>query len=137
MPVYEHLCEKGHKFDRFLKLAELGQPQTCECGGAAKRIISPVMFSIDATNFPPYQSPTTGRWITSKTQRREDMAASNCVDYEPSLKDEQQRRIAREDAELEKKVDEHVEKTIMEMPSHKREILANEVEALDTTVTRA
>ena len=86
MPVYEHLCEKGHKFDRYLKLAELDQPQTCECGGAAKRIISPVMFSIDATNFPSYQSPTTGRWITSKTQRREDMKASNCVDYEPSLR---------------------------------------------------
>jgi len=137
VPVYEHLCEKGHKFDRYLKLAELDAYQFCECGSAAKRLISPVMFSIDATNFPSYQSPTTGRWITSKTQRREDMKASNCVDYEPSLKDEQTKRIAREDAELEKKVDEHVEKTIYEMPAPKREKLAAEVEHLDIAVTRA
>jgi len=137
MPVYEHLCEKGHKFDRYLKLVELDLDQVCECGSAAKRIITPVMFSIDATNFPAYESPTTGKWITSKTQRKEDMAVSNCVDYEPSLKDEQTKRIAREDAELEQKVDEHVEKTIYEMPTAKREKLASEVEHLDIEVTRA
>lgn len=137
MPIYVHECLNGHKFDRILKIAELDLPQFCECGSAAKRLISPCMFSIDATNFPAYQSPTTGRWITSKTQRREDMKASNCVDYEPSLKDEQTKRIAREDAELEKKVDEHVEKTIYEMPAPKREKLAAEVEHLDIAVTRA
>lgn len=137
MPVYEHLCENGHKFDRYLKLAELDLPQVCECGGAAKRLISPCMFSIDATNFPAYQSPTTGKWITSKVQRREDMKASNCVDYEPSMKNEQAKRIAREDAEIDRKVDEHVEKTIYEMPTAKRERLANEVERLDIDITRA
>lgn len=136
MPCYEHLCEKGHKFDRYLKLAELDQPQTCECGGAAKRLISPVMFSIDATNFMPYESPGTGRIITSKTQRREDMKACGCVDYEPSLKEEQAKRIAREDAEVDRKVDEHVEKTIYEMPAKDREKLANEVASLDIDVTR-
>jgi len=94
------------------------------------------MFSIDATNFPAYQSPTTGRVITSKTQRREDMAASGCVDYEPSLIQEQQKRYAREDAEIDKKVDEHVEKTIYDMPIEKKEKLAAEVEHFDVDVTR-
>lgn len=137
MPIYVFECQSGHKFDRVLRLAEYDTPQTCECGSAAKRIITPVMFSIDATNFPAYESPTTGKWITSKTQRKEDMAVSNCVDYEPSLKDEQTKRIAREDAELDKQVDEHVEKTIYEMPTAKREQLANECEHLDIAVTRA
>lgn len=94
------------------------------------------MFSIDATNFQSYQSPTTGRVITSKTQRREDMAASGCVDYEPSLIAHQQQRIAREDAELDKKVDEHVEKTIYEMPVQKREKLAAEVDHLEVDLVR-
>lgn len=136
MPLYELKCSNGHKFDRFIKLSNLDDEQICECNAKATRIISAPMFSIDATNFPAYQSPTTGRWITSKTQRREDMAASGCVDYEPSLAKEQERRIAREDAELEKKVDEHVEKTIYEMPVEKKERLAAEIEHFDVDVTR-
>jgi len=136
MPLYEMKCDNGHKFDRFIKLANLDEPQVCECNAPAHRMISACMFSIDATNFPAYQSPTTGRVITSKTQRREDMAASGCVDYEPSLIQEQQNRYAREDADLEKKVDEHVEKTIYEMPVEKRERLAAEVDNLDINVAR-
>ncbi len=136
MPLYNLLCENGHKFDRFIKLANLDDPQTCECNAKATRMLSAPMFNIDATNFPAYQSPTTGRWITSKTQRREDMSASGCVDYEPSLIAEQNKRVAREDAELDKKVDEHVEKTIYEMPIEKKERLAAEVEHFDVDVTR-
>jgi len=136
MPVYAHKCQNGHKFDRYLKLAELDDRQLCECGAEAKRLISPVMFSIDATNFTSYESPGTGRWITSKTQRREDMKACGCVDYEPSLKEHQQKRIEREDAEIDKKVDEHIEKTIYEMPAADREKLANQVDNLDIAVTR-
>lgn len=111
--------------------------QTCECGSSATRQLSAPMFSIDATNFTPYESPATGRWITSKTQRREDMKASGCVDYEPSLKEHQAKRYAEEDAALDKKVDEHVEREIINMPVEKREKLAAEVENLDIAVTRA
>jgi len=136
MPIYELICDSGHKFDRFIKLANLDAQQICECGVAARRIISAPMFSIDATSFVPYESPSTGRWITSKTQRREDMKMSGCVDYEPSLVKHQQERVAREDADLEKKVDEHVEKTIYEMPVEKREKLAAEVEHLDIDIAR-
>lgn len=136
MPLYELKCDNGHKFDRFIKLANLDESQICECNAPAHRVISACMFSIDATNFPAYQSPTTGRIITSKTQRREDMAASGCVDYEPSLIEHQAKRIAREDAELDKKVDEHIEKTIYEMPAAKKERLAAEVEHFDVDVAR-
>ena len=136
MPLYELLCDNGHKFDRFIKLQNIDEPQICECNAPAHRLISACMFSIDATNFPAYQSPTTGKWITSKTQRREDMAVSGCVDYEPSLIDHSQKRMAREDAELDKKVDEHIEKTIYEMPVQKREKLAAEVAHFDVDVAR-
>lgn len=136
MPLYSLLCQNGHKFDRFIKLANLDELQTCECNAHAHRVISACMFSIDATNFPAYQSPTTGRIISSKSQRREDMAASGCVDYEPSLIEHQAKRVAREDAELDKKVDEHIEKTIYEMPTEKKERLAAEVEHFDVDVTR-
>jgi putative FmdB family regulatory protein len=136
MPLYEMLCQNGHKFDRFIKLSNIDEPQTCECNAQAHRVISACMFSIDATNFPAYQSPTTGRIITSKTQRREDITASGCVDYEPSLIEHQAKRVAREDAELDKKVDEHIEKTIYEMPAAKKERLAAEIEHFDVDVAR-
>lgn len=61
---------------------------------------------------------------------------SDCVDYEPSLIEHNEKRIAREDAELDKKVDEHIEKTIYEMPTQKREKLAAEVEHFDVDVAR-
>lgn len=136
MPLYELRCNNGHKFDRFIKLANIDEPQVCECNAPAHRVLSACMFSIDATNFPAYQSPTTGRVITSKAQRREDMAVSGCVEYEPSLIKHQEQRIAREDAELDKKVDEHIEKTIYEMPTAKKERLAAEVEHFDVDVAR-
>ena len=129
MPIYEFTCESGHKFDRFLKLAAYDAPQVCDCGAPASRKVSTPMFSIDATNFEAYESPTTGRWITSKTQRREDMKASGCVDYEPSMKQEMERKKVAEDAALDRKIDSHVEETIYNMPVRKREKLAAELDS--------
>jgi putative FmdB family regulatory protein len=134
MPIYEFLCDSGHKFDRFLKLKDYDQPQTCECGRPADKQLSAPMVHVD---FPAYVSPASGKYITSRAERRADMKATGCVDYEPSLKAEQEKRYAAEDAALDKKVEEHVEREIINMPVEKREKLAAEVEHLDITVTRA
>jgi len=85
---------------------------------------------------PSYQSPITGKWIDGRVARREDLARSNCVEYDDSMKTEQLKRHSQEDALLDKKVDEIVEKTIYEMPSAKREKLATELESSDIEVTR-
>lgn len=87
-------------------------------------------------DLPSYQSPITGKWVDGRVARRNDLAASNCVEYDPGMQSEQDNRHAREDAELDKKVDEHVEKTIYEMPTAKREQLAIELETSDIEVTR-
>ena len=64
------------------------------------------------------------------------MKATGCVEYEPSLKAEQEKRHAAEDAALDAKVEEHVEREIIAMPVEKREKFAAEVEHLDVDVTR-
>ena len=133
MPIYEFVCANGHKFDRFLKLKDYDQPQTCECNAAATKQLSAPMVHVD---FPAYVSPASGKYITSRAERRADMKATGCVDYEPSLKEEQAKRYAAEDAAIEKQVDEHIEREIINMPSEKRERLAAEVESLDIAVTR-
>ena len=87
-------------------------------------------------DLPSYQSPITGKWIDGRVQRREDLARSGCVEYDPGMKEEQAKRHAREDAELDRKVDAHVEETIYKMPTEKREKLAAELENSDVSVTR-
>ena len=76
-----------------------------------------------------YESPIDGKLITSRQARKEDMARSGCVEYEPSMIEYQKKTYAREDAKLEKKVDEIVEREIFSMPAHKREKLVNELES--------
>lgn len=126
MPIYEFLCQSGHKFDRVLRLAEYDTPQTCECGETATRLISTPMFAVD---IPAYQSPVTGRWINSRAERREDLKRTGCVEYEPSMKDHAERARQREDADLEKAMEQTVEAEIHAMPVRKREKLIAELES--------
>jgi putative FmdB family regulatory protein len=132
-PLYSYLCSCGTEFDRFLKLAEYDQPQTCECGALARKLIKPTAIHVD---FPAYLSPASSKWITSRAERREDLAATNCVEWESGMKEEQQKRLAAEDAALDKKVEDHVEQEILSMPTAKRERLAAEVEHLDVDLVR-
>jgi hypothetical protein len=87
-----------------------------------------------------YESPTTGNVITSDKSRREDLASSGCIEYDPEMKTDQRRRIEAQDAELDKSFDETIDKAIETMPSDKRVKLENEmasgldVEILRTTV---
>jgi len=87
-------------------------------------------------DLPGYESPTTGKWIEGRKARKYDLETSNCVEYDPSMATEQAARHAKEDAALDKKVDEIVEQTIYEMPAAKREQLATEIENSDVEVTR-
>lgn len=124
MPLYEFECDKGHKFDRFLKLAEYDSPQSCKCGANAARLISTPMFTVD---IPAYQSPIDGRVINSRAQRREDLKRHGCVEYEPSMKDHVEKRRAAEDSALEAKMEQTIEAEIHAMPARKREKLVSEL----------
>lgn len=133
MPIYAYLCSKGHDFDRYLPLAEYAQPQTCDCGAeSVKQICAPLVVA----DLPGYQSPVDGRWIEGRKARREDLARNNCVPYEPSMKQEHMKRLERSNADLDKKVDEHVESEISKMPARKREKLEAELRSSDLSVAR-
>jgi putative FmdB family regulatory protein len=134
IPIYSYVCPCGKEFDRFLKLYEYDKPQVCQCGQKiATKVIKPTAIHVDV---PAYQSPASGKWINGRAERREDLKATGCVEYDPSMKEEHQRRLAAEDAALDKKVEDHVEKEILSMPAAKRERLAAEVENLDVDLVR-
>ena len=37
------------------------------------------------SDIPEYASPIDGRMITSRSERRDDLARNNCVEFEPSM----------------------------------------------------
>lgn len=134
MPLYSFECEGKHVFDRYVKLADFDAPQICECGAVAVRRICPVFVSADIQG---YASPIDGRWVGSRAQRREDLRRNGCVEWEPGFREEGQKRRAREDAELFRRIEETADREIAAMPARKRERLAGEMEAgVTATVIR-
>ena len=119
MPIYVQKCENGHE--------NYDEPQTCQCGAPARRKIVATMISCDMQPWDYYESPVSGKPITSYKQRRDDMARHDCVDYDPGMKDVQKKRIKSADEALEKKMDETIDKEWEKMPSNKKEKLANEL----------
>jgi hypothetical protein len=84
-----------------------------------------------------YESPSTGNVITSEKARREDLAASGCIEYDPEMKTDQRRRIEAADAKLDKEFDETIDKAIDSLPADKRVRLENEMASgLDVEVSR-
>lgn len=45
----------------------------------------PIACPTIISDIPDYQSPVDGRWITSRSQRRDDLKRNGCVEYEPSM----------------------------------------------------
>lgn len=57
-------------------------PQTDEPMDVPDRVAVPMIRS----DIEPYQSVVSGKWITSASERRYDLAATGCVPYEPPKK---------------------------------------------------
>jgi hypothetical protein len=83
MPVYEAVCLKCGKYHEYIRPVS-EYLDTPECCGAKtdKRLLSAPMMRADIQPWDAYQSPATGKLITSYAQRREDMKASGCRDWE-------------------------------------------------------
>lgn len=55
MPMYDCVCNSGHKFEKLLKIADKDSQLVCpECGEKAHTVISPVRSKLDGTtlDFP-------------------------------------------------------------------------------------
>lgn len=94
---------------------------------AGKRVLEvPLFFGVRDIH---YDSPIDGRPITSMAARREDLARSGCVEYDPEMRKDANRRIQEADEKLDKSVDNLVEAEFARMPSAKKEKLAAELES--------
>ncbi len=57
------------------------------------------------------------------------MARNNCVPYEPSLKEENNKKLAREEQKLERNMDNTIDHEISKMPARKKEKLEQEMKS--------
>ena len=126
MPTYEYECQKGHKFERILPVARYDEPQTCECGNLAKKLISRPALAW-ASREVNYDCPITGIPITSMAQHKDNLARHGCQQYDPEMRKDADNFRRRTQEALEKSVDETVEAAIEKMPSRKKEVLEREL----------
>lgn len=137
MPTYSYKCENNHEFDRLLLLSEYKDPQTCECGSKAKKILKPTMINCDMANWDRYESPCSGKLITSYKEREKDMKEHGCVDYDPGMREDSVSNQKRTDAKIEKDIDNTVEAAFEAMPTRKKETLENELKYSNLEYARA
>lgn len=95
MPSYESVCLKCGKYHTYVrKVADYLETPYC-CGTKTdKRLLSAPMMRPDIAPWDAYESPATGKLISSYQQRREDMKASGCRDYEG--REAEDRHVARQ-----------------------------------------
>lgn len=74
-----------------------------------------------------YDSPITGEPITSWAKRTEDLAKHNCEPYDPARKQDYLKRMADNDARLDKAMGETAEEFVEKLPTKQRGQLQSEL----------
>ncbi|MGZ5029031.1 MAG: FmdB family zinc ribbon protein [Methylobacter sp.] len=134
MPTYEYKCPScGSEIIRIMSMKDHKNIYPCECGAMAKQVINhaPMLVipeHMKATGSGGYQSPIDGRPITSAKARIEDLARNGCIEYDPGMKQDADRRVKEQDEALDKAIDQTVEKEIEAMPTIKKERLTAELQ---------
>ena len=125
MPMYEFKCACGKAVDKFLRLAEYDNPQTCECGQTMVRQLSAPAVRGD---FQPYNCPITGKLIDGRAAHRENLARHGCRVLESGETEQARRAAADADSKLDKMVEETAESFVSNLSSRKAEQLTAEIQ---------
>lgn len=135
MPLYTFHCPEGHRFTRFLRLADYDLAQSCDCGKAAERIITAPAIQ---TDYAGYTCPVTGDWIEGRRAHKENLAKHGCRVLETGEREQFAQRKREEDAAFEEQVAETAAAVAANMPSHKKELLGKALDSgLDVGYSRA
>ena len=114
MPIYEYRCGNGHDFDSYATVERRHEGGPCpRCGAETHQVIlhAPRVFG----DYEGYVSPATGKWISGKAARREDLRASGCRPYEAGEREEAERRRAANERAIDTLIDTSVEQTLRDM----------------------
>lgn len=123
MPVYEAECGIcGRQADYFAIVAERNDHVPSCCGQRMNRIISSAFVQDD---IQAYVSPTTGRVISSRTDRRDDMKRSRSRPWEgfDQERKEAVRQRAYKTAKDDAKLTDAAHRAWHQLPPQKRAVL--------------
>lgn len=118
MPLYEYACRRlecGRRFDVFKRVAELDREERCQCGEIADRQI--VKTLAVRGMFEPYVSEASGRVITTPSQRRDDLARTGCIEYDPEMRKDVQRSNEEADKKFDQLLDRSLGETLQNLNS--------------------
>lgn len=126
MPTYSYKCpECGLQFDRFLRLRDYEQPQTCTCGAvAAKQLSAPAVRG----DYQAYDCPITGKRIEGRRQHEENLRLHGCRVLEPGETQSARTNHSRQEAEFDLMVEQTAEQFVAGLSPQKLEKLASEME---------
>ena len=131
IPTYQSLCLKCNKRHEFIaQVAYRNETPMC-CGALTeRRIFDAPVGHMDFQSWEPYESPASGKIITSKKERREDFKRTNTRQYEgfEQEKKEADRINAYQEQKDDKELTETVEKVIASFPEEKKKQLNREFE---------
>lgn len=126
MPTYTYQCSQCRDiFDRLLPLANYRDLQASPCCNMpSTKLLMPTAIRGD---YQAYECPVTGRLIEGRRAHEENLKRQGCRVLEPGETENAKRASQKAEADLDKSVDETVERFYDALPSDKREALATEV----------
>jgi hypothetical protein len=123
--IYEAVCMTCGKYHEYIKPASECYDTPVCCGNKTeKRILTSPFGQVD---IPAYQSPVTGKWINSRTERKEDLKRTGSRPWEgiETEKQEAERQKKYEEEKQDAKLDHAVRSAWAELsPSKKAAALA-------------
>lgn len=84
MPFYDYRCPLcSSTQSAYRKIKDRDEMEVC-CGQPSLRVLCAPSLSLD---IQPYVSPASGKLISSRVQRREDLLREGCIAHEPGLRE--------------------------------------------------
>ena len=108
MPTYQAVCMECSAYIEYIRTVATRHDTPHHCGVKTdKRLFTAPMMRPDIAPWDAFVSPATGKTISSYAQRREDMKASGCRDYEgrKSESENAARLKGYDDAKLDAQID--------------------------------
>jgi len=137
MPLYSFECLhcKG-KSEVVLGISDRDTPQFCKgCGERLSRRLTGCQIQMDIAG---YSCPITGKWIGSRREHKANLARHGCRVLEGGESEGARRGRARAEQEMDKGVDETLDRLIEGMPTRAKEQLEGELRSgMDLTVERS
>lgn len=135
---YLYRCDRQHVTEKICPASLYEEAVPCdECDLVAVRVFTPPLL-VSVKQDIGYESPIDGRVITSWQAREEDMKRHHCIEYDPEMKTDVDRRRNESQRQLDAAIDDTVSESIAKMSTKERGKLYSEVteQGMDCHVIR-